>query len=181
MACFDRLFDNIVDLLAEQQLKLGYMEETVSLYYPLESLQTILGENCDAAAMLDTLQMFIDMKQTTFGCIDVSYKNNRFCFRIPPVAGAYVHALLNEESREKYLFLQEFLQAIIKHGQTIDEIIMIFKRYSKNVVVRKINENEFDYLIYFEDGIPDDYRYCFKLEECHITYHRFMTEDFERF
>ena len=35
---FQRLEGNIIDMIAEQQAKLGYLKESVRLYYPLSSL-----------------------------------------------------------------------------------------------------------------------------------------------
>ena len=39
----------------------------------------------------------------------------------------------------------------------------------------------FVFLVYFEDGIPDDYRYCLSLEGEHMIYHKFTPEDYEDF
>jgi hypothetical protein len=45
----------------------------------------------------------------------------------------------------------------------------------------RTTHGEFDYLVYFEDGVPDDYRYCITDEGCHLIYHRFTPEDYEDF
>lgn len=39
-------------------------------------------------------------------------------------------------------------------------VIGQFRKYSDHVYVQKTNHGEFDYLVYFEDGIPDEFRYC---------------------
>lgn len=39
---FQRLEDNITDVIKEEQIKLGYRSETVRLYYPLTSLNRFL-------------------------------------------------------------------------------------------------------------------------------------------
>lgn len=39
----DKLIANMTDQIKEAQLKLGYVEETVRLYYPLSSLRMLLG------------------------------------------------------------------------------------------------------------------------------------------
>ena len=40
----------------------------------------------------------------------------------------------------------------------------------------------FDYLVYFEDGTPDSYRYCIKLDDDgDAVYHRFTPEDYAAF
>lgn len=46
---------------------------------------------------------------------------------------------------------------------------------------KKTTGTGFDYLVYFEDGIPDDYRYCLSLEGEHMIYHKFTPEDYEDF
>ena len=48
----------------------------------------------------------------------------------------------------------------------------------------EVNNGEFDYLVRFSDGIPDEYLYCLSVEEeidgsVHVTYHRFIKEDYE--
>ena len=47
--------------------------------------------------------------------------------------------------------------------------------------MEKTTGTGFDYLVYFEDGIPDDYRYCLSLEGEHMIYHKFTPEDYEDF
>jgi hypothetical protein len=40
---------------------------------------------------------------------------------------------------------------------------------------------DFDYLVYFEDGRPDAFRYCLTQEGHHIIYHRFTADDYNDF
>lgn len=40
---FEKLKENIIDIIAEQQAKLGYLKEPVRLYYPLSSLKHLTG------------------------------------------------------------------------------------------------------------------------------------------
>ena len=78
-------------------------------------------------------------------------------------------------------FISSFIETIGKHGCTIDELLQQFHRYSDHVHVERTTHGEFDYLVYFEDGVPDDYRYCITDEGCHLIYHRFTPEDYEDF
>ena len=55
---FEKLERNIQDMIAEQQIKLGYLEESVRLYYPLESLNGLLGVAHDAPEMVSLLGKF---------------------------------------------------------------------------------------------------------------------------
>ena len=54
----EKLFANVVDVIEEGQLKLGYRPETIRLYYPLNSLNLFLGTQLDAQGMMDTLAAF---------------------------------------------------------------------------------------------------------------------------
>lgn len=40
-------------------------------------------------------------------------------------------------------------------------------------------KEEFNYLIYFEDGTPDDSYYCFTEEGEHLIYHRFSKNAYK--
>ena len=46
---YSKLENNIIDVLTEEQIKLGYRSETVRLYYPLSSLRHFLPGNEDSA------------------------------------------------------------------------------------------------------------------------------------
>lgn len=41
----EKLIENIVDQVKEAQIKLGYVKETMRLYYPVSSLNALLGTN----------------------------------------------------------------------------------------------------------------------------------------
>ena len=75
----------------------------------------------------------------------------------------------------------KFIETIARHGCTLDEVMDVFHAYSEHVHVEKTTGTGFDYLVYFEDGIPDDYRYCLSLEGEHMIYHKFTPEDYEDF
>ena len=68
------------------------------------------------------------------------------------------------------------------HHATVEQVIDLFREYSHKVCIRRMPANEeFDYLVYFEDGEPDAFFYCLKAEHGHVTYHRFTKADFEAF
>lgn len=74
-----------------------------------------------------------------------------------------------------------FINTVAHHGCTLDEVMEVFHAYSRHVHLEKTTGTGFDYLVYFEDGIPDDYRYCLSLEGEHMIYHKFTPEDYEDF
>ena len=52
---YQKLMDNLCDIVAEEQAKLGYMKEPIRLYYPLSSLNHFLGGNVSADEMQEKL------------------------------------------------------------------------------------------------------------------------------
>ena len=172
----EALARNIFDVIEEGQLKLGYRREAIRLYYPLASLNAFMNASCDLAQMHAALRDFAMRHREVFGEIAVSSKGDRFCLTVPPEGVAYVHARANENG-----FLAEFIRAIERHGATIDDLLAVFHRHSRHVTVKPLHNGEFDYLVYFADGVPDAYRYCIAQEPCHMTYHRFTKADYDAF
>ena len=48
---YQKLMDNLCDIVAEEQAKLGYMKEPIRLYYPLSSLNHFFGGDVSADEM----------------------------------------------------------------------------------------------------------------------------------
>ena len=173
---FERLEQNIQDVIKEEQIKLGYRKETIRLYYPLSSLNHLLKADCDEEGMTEVLKEFGAYTNSRFGELKVTHQGERFCLMLAPEASEYVHKHTAGSG-----FLYEFIGLMSRHGVSIEEVTDLFRKYSEGVHVEKITAGEFDYLIYFEEGKPDDYRYCFKDEGGHMLYHRFMPEDYEEY
>jgi hypothetical protein len=163
-------------VIKEEQIKLGYRRETIRLYYPLRSLNRFLKTDCQEEEMKNLLAGFCESVSERLGNIDISNKGERFCICLPPEASEYVYS-----NTPKSGFLYDFIGAVSRHGVTIDEVIDLFRKYSDHVHVEKTAHGEFDYLVYFEDGNPDNFRYCLTVESEHIIYHRFTVEDYEDF
>ena len=172
----DALSQNIFDVIEEGQLKLGYRREAIRLYYPLASLNAFFAAAYDRAQMHEALLRFAKEHRDAFGEIAVSSRGDRFCLTVPPEGVEFVHSHADESG-----FLAEFLRAISRHGATVDDLLAVFRRHSDRVVVKSLHNGEFDALIYFEDGVPDAYRYCIAKEPCHLTYHRFTKADYDAF
>ena len=60
----------------------------------------------------------------------------------------------------------------------MEQVLELFRETSESVVIEKKIHGEFDYLCFFPDGDPDDFRYCLTDEGCHVIYHRFTPEDY---
>lgn len=173
---FTRLTRNVEEMIAEQQLKLGYMKESVRLYYPLDSLNSLMTAECNGDEMQKILCRYFSSCEEKYGKIQITRQNERFCLIFPPETGEYVHRHI-----EEYGFLKELVELVGKHGCTWEEVKQVFEKYSSNVKIKKIHEGEFDYLLYFPDGRPDDFMYCINIEEEHVTYHRFTRADYRAF
>lgn len=169
----DGLALNIVDVIKEEQIKLGYRKEKIRLYYPLSSLNTIFGTQVDDVEMAGKLSKYFAELKDIFGEVEISCQNNRFCINLPEQASEYVH-----NHTEKEGFLYDFINAIAKHDVVIEEVLQVFRKYSDNVYFKKIADEDFDYLVYFIDGQPDSYRYCLTEEGHHLIYHRYTKADF---
>lgn len=173
---YAKLEKNIIDVLKEEQVKLGYRSETVRLYYPLQSLNRFLKTNFDIVQMQAELERFSQSAENKFGRIEISNEKERFCLLLPPQASDFVHNHMSDKE-----FIYDLVNTISRHGVTIEEVLEQFYKYSDNVCVEKTTHGEFDYLVYFADGKPDEFRYCITDEGCHIIYHRFTEDDYNDF
>ena len=85
----------------------------------------------------------------------------------------YVH-----EHQEEDDFLVKFIETIACHGCTLKDVETLFAQYSDQVFEGSYAGDDFDYLFYFRDNKPNDYRYCITFEDRHVIYHRFTPEDY---
>lgn len=173
---YDKLEQNLIDIIKEEQAKLGFFKEDIRLYYPLSSLNHFFDSEDSADDMQKRLSVLPSSIVDKLGDIKVSHKCERFCFHIPPEGTVYVHD--NTDPNE---LIKELVNLVGKHGCTIDEILELFHKHSDNIITEEMNNGEFDRLIRFEDNPDDIYYYCFKDEGCHIIYHRFLPQDYADF
>ena len=149
---YQKLMDNLCDILAEEQAKLGYMKEPIRLYYPLSSLNHFFGGDVSADEMQEKLSKFKSFAYDKFGEVEITHKGERFCFFLSERATEYVTVM--------------------------EEVEALFAKQKDAYEIEKMNHGEFDYMIHFVNS-KDKYLYCFKDEGCHIIYHRFLPEDYE--
>ena len=173
-----RLEKNLCDNILEAQVKLGYDGRPMSLNYTTASLSHLTGADNDTDSVKAMLNEFTVEASPRFGNIGIRPIKDGFCLTVPSEGTGYVN-----KSSDGKEFIREFI-ALLQIHPTIDEVISLFRRSSENVTVTEMDNEEFQYLIYFTDGTPDDYRYCITAEEeidgsTHITYHRFTKEDYE--
>lgn len=173
---FSKLENNIIDVIKEEQLKLGYQSEIIRLYYPLSSLNRFLQTDDDIDMMMEHLKGFVEYTRDRLGDVEVFNTGDRFGIKIPSQGADYVH-----EHMDNSEFISEFIKVIANHRSTMEDVTAVFKKHSKCVHIEKMNNGEFDYLYYFEDGEPDEYMYCITDEGFHIIYHRYTKEDYNEF
>lgn len=168
------LLQSLTDMIQEAQIKMGYSRNPMRFYFPADSFSRLLGiseaptdaqrtEICAAAA--DTL-----------GSIQIVQDGARWMVSIPAEGIEYVHLHAPENP-----FLTELI-GILQHqdAQTaLSDIPAIFRKYSAHVHAEDVQDDEFQLLLWFADGVPDAYRYCFGEEMGIIGYHRFSPADFD--
>lgn len=177
-AGYDRLRDYLFDMILEEQLKLGYEREMIRFYSPAASVSNILAcGHRSGEEIAERLSAFGDYVECTLGAVDISLcSGDRICFLIPADGARYVH-----EHCEAHPFLVDLIQCFAGCGVTRQKVLGVFGKWSENVRCIHIGSDEFDDVLYFEDGRPDAYRYCVKFDDGHAFYHRFLKEDFEEF
>lgn len=173
---YDKLEKNLIDIIKEEQAKLGFFKEDIRLYYPLSSLNHFFDARDTAEEMQVRLNSLPASVTDKLGQIQVSHKDDRFCFHIPEQGTLYVH-----ENTAPNEFIRQLVELVGKHGCTMNEILDLFHTYSENIITEEMDNGEFDRLIRFADNPEDIYYYCFKDEGCHIIYHRFLPEDYADF
>lgn len=173
-----KLISNMIDQMVEAQIKLGYSRETITLYYPLDSLNRILETSYESGAqMAEELMEAFRKMENPLGAIQVTACGSRIGVILSPEAGAYVH-----ENIEKPAFLVELIHLFERnHHCAIEEIQALFGKFDSNFVCEKMPEDgEFDYVLFFPDQKVDSYFYCIRMEMGHTIYHRFLEEDYKK-
>lgn len=173
---FIEMKENLIDIIKEEQAKLGYRKETIRLYYPLKSLNYLLHTNTDIDGMNKILGEFCDDVDAFFGKIEISNNGERFCFKIPEQGALYVHENISDSE-----FIYGLVELVSSHDCNMEKIREYFLKFNDDIYYEKLCNGEFDYLLYFKNGLPDKYYYCFTIDEFHVIYHRFLPNDYKDF
>lgn len=140
----------------------------IGVNYISSSLKNLLGVQ-PSDDVLDEFCASCD----ELGGVSYTKIENGYRFTISASGVDYVHSLISEDD-----FLVKFISTVRRFDATIDDIIAVFRQYSDDVVVEQVDNDEFDYLIYFADGQPDEFWYCIDTEDLGMTYHRFTKQDY---
>lgn len=174
---FKILEENIETTIYEGLLKLGYQEnDSLSIYYDLDLLNHLLNttyfsnEEC-----YEHLKNFKTSDITGFHTIDILLEKNRFKFTIYKEGMKYIYTHNDHNS-----FLKELINTVKTHSFTIQDIITIFKHYSKDYICEEIENSEFQYVLYFKDATLDKFKYCFTFDQMGGYYHRLLDFNYNK-
>ncbi|MCI5731753.1 MAG: DUF3877 family protein [Eubacterium sp.] len=166
----EHLEKNIIEQIQEAQLKLGFVKETVRLYYPLDSLNAILNIHCQEGNEM-CIQLASVFPDFTFGC-----RGERVEISVPPDYVEYVHREVKTPA-----FLAEMIARFQENQHlTFQQVQQIFAEFGEYECQKMPEGADFDYVLYFENPDIDSYYYCIRMEMGHTIYHRFMKEDYEQ-
>lgn len=162
---------NILDSVNECEIKLGYRQEAVSLYYPKGVLKELLSATDDS--LQERINEFCRSAARELGevCIVETQEAGRYQVVIPEKGVAYVH-----ENVEAGAFMKAFVENIYKPGMGKDDMIALFRQFSDKVVVEQAGEKE--WAVYFESPEIDAYVYYIEEDEFGLQYHRFTRESY---
>lgn len=137
MTGFKKLENSLIDVIKEEQAKLGFKEEKIHLYYPLSSLNHFFSVQDSAEEMLARLQNLPEELTSKLGNVAVSHKGDRFCFYIPEPGSVYVHENMKENE-----FIKVLIELVQKHDCTKVKLLDLFTSYWE-----KTESQEMDNLI----------------------------------
>lgn len=164
----------LINSVKEVQIKLGYEKETIRFYYPEKALVKILklaDESADEWKL--AMEGLKNHVKDRLGAIKITRSQGRFCFEIPPEGVEYVYKHVKSNG-----FLEAFIGQMEKSNVALEDILDVFHKFSDGKVICEPSEDEeCDYVIYFEDSSVDYYRYYIKFHGNHATYHRFLYEE----
>lgn len=185
------LEQHIVDTIKEWQMKIGYREESMNLYYPEESLKEMLELSEDASKedVMRSLERFSEEKRAEYGVLQISEKNGRYCITIPVKGCIYIH-----ENEEDSAFLESFLNAVTDRAPSFDKVRSCFaaaaKQSGETVCEQDHGTDGMGRVFYFyrsgneecgsEGSEIDRYVYCVELDDFGMTYHRFTWNDYQK-
>lgn len=100
----------MIDIIKEEQAKLGFRKEEIRLYYPLISLNHFFEADDDVDEMQTRLEQFPEEVKKKLGDICVTHKD-RFCLHIPEQGSVYVHEHTAENE-----FIKKLVELMMNHG-----------------------------------------------------------------
>ncbi len=163
---------NLLDNIKECEMKIGYCEEEIGLYYPLSSLLELLAT--DEAHLKDAIEDFVERNQKELGEVVIAEttEKGRYCITVPAKGVRFVHEHVQESP-----FLKAFISEIQKPRNTLEKILETFHQFSEDICVEE--EKEHEWAVSFADGEMDPYIYHIEEDAFGLEYHRFTKDAYE--
>lgn len=174
---FIELEENIETTIYEGTLKLGYnKEESFSIYYDLDLLNYLLYTNFNTKeACFNYLTEFQEYVKSRLSNIAINLEKGRFKITVPKEGISYIYT-----KNEDNTFLKELINTVKSHAFTLEDILQIFRHYSNNFACEQIDNEEFQYVIYFKDNTLDKFKYCFTFDQMGGYYHRLLDYSYSK-
>lgn len=171
---FNLIYNDILNNVKESQIKLGYSFADYTLYYPIDALNRIIGQNLNANELNKGIIDECVKNQNLAGFWQVEEtKDNRLCIIVPKEGVRYICEKYKNE------FLEDFVNVIISKNVSIDDIKSVFEKYSKDYAcIKKEDEEELEYVLSFKDKSIDPYVYVVHFELGQVSYHRFLEKEY---
>ena len=170
----EELERNLIDNILESEVKLGQACSLITFYYPESSLTELL--DCSAGELPLKIAEFLENEKERLGNItigELGEEKGRYAVKIPAEGVDWVHG--NYQPSD---FMKEFVQEIRKPDNTLEDIAELFRRYSQDILIIKVNEDE--WAISFKDDNIDPYVYHIEQSVFGLEYHRFTRESYRK-
>lgn len=164
---------NLIDNILECEIKLGHASLAISFYYPKNSLFELL--DCIEQDLDKKIKEFQEKELEKLGYIEIKELPNekgRYGVTIPAKGVDFVSS--NYVPTD---FMKSFVHEIKKTGSTLDSMKKFFEQFSEDVVVEKVNNEE--WAIWFQDESIDPYVYYIEQNLFGLEYHRFTKKAYE--
>lgn len=165
---------NLIDNVLECELKLGHEENPISFYYPVTSLLELL--KCDENGLKAAISDFVAEEQNRLGNVrikELPKEKGRYEVTVPAAGVKWVH-----ENFQPSEFMSRFVTEIKRPGNTLEDMVELFRNFSPDVEVEKVCEEE--WAVSFKKREIDPYVYHIEQNEFGLEYHRFTKEAYRK-
>lgn len=165
---------NLIDNVLECELKLGHEEKPISFYYPVTSLTELL--HCEEKELASAIPEFLAEEQNRLGNVrikELPKEAGRYEVTVPAAGVKWVH-----ENFQPSEFMSRFVTEIKRPGNTLEDMVELFRNFSPDVEVEKVCEEE--WAVSFKKREIDPYVYHIEQNEFGLEYHRFTKEAYRK-
>ena len=177
----EQLERHIIDTIKEWQMKIGYKEENMRLYYPDVSLIGMLElpEGTTEKELKKNLAVFAEIVSERLGQIEISNVGDRYCLNVPAEGCRYISENVPDSE-----LLKNLLVVLNRRENDMDQVRRVFKDYAtehQGICVEEDHESEgLGLVFYYTSEEADPYVYCMEQDDFGITYHRFSRSDYNK-